>query len=264
MKIVFNNPQKLNEIVFAKRNKDYGAYVLRTEYNKTLLKSLSIVFSTVLLFMFGAYVFTKVKDVSSLVTGQIDPGIVVTIDPLVDPPKPKDPPKENQGGKKVNGVATRITDTDSIPKIPNIDPNVNLNPFGNPNSTGTLTGIGPGTVAVITPTVVEIPEPPTPIPAEAPEFEGGIKALGEFIKRNTVYPELAKEMGLEGTVYVSFIIDEKGQIESSKILKGVGGGCSEEATRVVGKIPKFKKPGRNEYGKPVKTIFNLPIAFKLQ
>ena len=59
--------------------------------------------------------------------------------------------------------------------------------------------------------------------------------LGDFIRKNTVYPELAKEIGIEGTVYVSFIIDEKGQIESSKILKGIGGGCSEEATRVVNK-----------------------------
>ncbi len=264
MKIVFNNSQKLNEIVFAKRNKSYGAYVLRAEYNKTLFKSLSIVFSTVLLFLIGTYVFTKVADVSALVTGQIDTGVVVIIDPPVDPPKKVDPPKNTQGGKKTNATGTVINDTTSIESKPELDPNATINPNGNANNTSTLTGSGPGTVAVVTPTVVEIPEPPTAIPAEAPEFEGGIKALGDFIKKNTVYPELAKEMGLEGTVYVSFIINEKGEIESSKILKGVGGGCSEEATRVVGKIPKFKKPGRNEYGKPVKTIFNLPIAFKLR
>jgi protein TonB len=65
-------------------------------------------------------------------------------------------------------------------------------------------------------------------------------------------------------VYVSFIIDEKGQVESSKILKGIGAGCDEEASRVVNKLPKFKKPGRNGAGKPVKVIFNIPIAFKLR
>jgi len=53
-------------------------------------------------------------------------------------------------------------------------------------------------------------------------------------------------------------------VESAKILKGIGAGCDEEALRVVNKIPKFKKPGRNEKGKPVKTIFNVPFVFKLK
>ena len=263
MKIVFNNPQKLNEIVFAKRNKNYGAYVLRAEYNTTLLKALSIVFSTVMLFMFGAYIFTKAADDTSIYQSTNDPGVIVRLKEPLEPKQPQ-PAKQPQGGKKTNAVGTVINDTNTVENKPELDPNANINPNGNSNSTGTLTGAGNGSIAVVTPTVEEIPEPPTAIPAEGPEFEGGIKALSEFIRKNTIYPELAKEMGLEGTVYVSFIIDEKGQIESSKILKGVGGGCSEEATRVVGKLPKFKKPGRNEYGKPVKTIFNLPIAFKLR
>lgn len=259
MKIVFNNPQKMNEIVFANRNKDYGAYVLRAEYNKTLLKSLSIVFSTVLLFLIGTYVFTKVvTEEKSLYLGTNDSVVTVTIDPpdvikKVDPPKP-------QGGKKTSGVATSIVDSTTVENKPELDPNVNINP----NATGTLTGIGEGTLAVVTPTVEDFPEPPTAIPVENPEFEGGLPALGEFIRRNIVYPELAKQMGKEGTVYVSFIIDEKGQVESSKILKGIGAGCDQEASRVVNKLPKFKKPGRNALGKPVKVIFNIPIAFKLR
>lgn len=263
MKIVFNDPQKLNEIVFAKRNKNYGAYILRAEYNKTLLKALSIVFSTVLLFMIGTYIFTKVvEEDKALYLGTNDTVIACDFKPL-DEKKPQQT-KTPQGGKKVNGVATRITDTDSVPQIPELDPNANINPNGNASNTGTLTGTGEGTLAIVTPTVEDIPEPPTAIPVENPEFEGGLKALGDFIRRNIVYPELAKEIGKEGTVYVSFIIDEKGQVESSKILKGIGAGCDEEASRVVNKLPKFKKPGRNALGKPVKVIFNIPIAFKLK
>lgn len=263
MKIVFNNSQKMNEIVFANRNKEYGAYALRAAYNSTIFKSLSIVFSTVMLFMIGTYIFTKVvTEDNALYLGTNDSVVSVNLKPLE--PKQPEPPKQPQGGKKTNAVGTVINDTVRTEQKPEIDPNANINPNGNPNSTGTLTGTGEGTLAVVTPTVEEIPEPPTAIPVENPEFEGGLAALGEFIRRNIVYPELAKEIGKEGTVYVSFIIDEKGQVESSKILKGIGAGCDQEASRVVNKLPKFKKPGRNALGKPVKVIFNIPIAFKLR
>lgn len=254
----------MNEIIFANRNKSYGAYALRAAYTSTLFKSLAIVISTVMLFMIGTYIFTKVvTENKSLYLGPNDPGVIMNLTPPIEPKQPE-PLKQPQGGKKVNGIATQIADTDSIPETPELDPNVNLNPNGNSTNTGTLTGAGEGTLATVTPTVEDIPEPPTAIPVENPEFEGGLKALGDFIRNNIVYPELAKEIGKEGTVYVSFIIDEKGQVESSKILKGIGAGCDEEASRVVNKLPKFKKPGRNAVGKPVKVIFNIPIAFRLK
>ena len=255
----------MNEIIFANRNKNYGAYALRAAYNSTLFKSLSIVSSTVFLFAIGVYIFTKVIDESStLYTGTNDSVTVCDFKPL-DKKLPEPTKPQPQGGKKVNGIATTINDTTSVENKPEIDPNANLNPNGNTSNTGTLTGTGEGTLAIVTPTVSEIPEPPTPIPVEEPEFEGGLKALREFIQKNTVYPELAKEIGKEGSVYISFIIDEKGQIESSKVLKGIGAGCDEEASsRVVNKLPKFKKPGKNALGKPVKVIFNIPIAFRLK
>jgi protein TonB len=264
MKIVFNNSQKLNEIVFANRNKKYGAYAIRAAYNSTVFKSLSIVASTVFLFAIGVYIFTKVTDEeSTLYLGTNDSVTTFNFKPLEDKKQPE-PPKQNQGGKKVSGVATVINDTMRVENKPELDPNANLNPNGNASNTGTLTGTGEGTVAIVTPTVEEIPEPPTAFPEEAPEFEGGIPALMNFIKRNTVYPDLAREIAREGTVYVTFIINEQGQVENSKIMKGIGAGCDEEATRVVNKIPKFKKPGRNKYGKPVKTVFNVPFVFRLK
>lgn len=264
MKIVFNNSQKLNDIVFANRNKEYGAYALRAAYNSTLFKSLSIVSSTVFLFAIGVYIFSKVIDAKEEIYLGTNDSVVTVFKGDPPPDKPKDQPKNNSGGKKTNAVATVINDTASTDVKPDLDPNANVNPNGNTTNTGTLTGTGPETVAV-TFTITETPpEPPTAFPAENPEFEGGLKALYEFIARNTVYPDRAREMGKEGTVYVTFIIDEKGQIESSKILKGIGAGCDEEAARVINKLPKFKKPGKNTLGKPVKTIFNIPFVFKLK
>lgn len=264
MKIVVNDPQKLTEIVFAKRNKNYGAYALRAAYNSTIFKALSIVSSTVILFAIGAYALTKVVEVGQeIYLGTNDSVTTVNLPEPIEKKQPE-PAKQPQGGKKTNAVGTVINDTNTVELKPELDPNANLNPNGNANGTGTLTGNGTGTIAVTTPTVEEVPEPPTAFPPQEPEFEGGIPALMAFIKKNTVYPDLAREIGREGTVYITFIIDETGSVESSKILKGIGGGCDEEAKRVVSKIPKFKKPGRNEAGKPIKTIFNVPFTFKLK
>ncbi|HWY09927.1 MAG TPA: energy transducer TonB [Bacteroidia bacterium] len=263
MKIVFNNSQKLNDIVFANRNKDYGAYALRAAYNSTIFKSLSIVSSTVFLFAIGVYIFSKVIEEKKEIYLGTNDSIVTIFDGHPDVDKPKDLPKKQGGGAKTNAIATVINDTASVDKKPDLDPNANPNPNGDPTNTGTLTGTGTGSIAT-TATVAEIPESPTAFPAENPEFEGGLKALYDFIGKNTVYPNSAREIGKEGTVFVTFIIDENGQVESAKILKGIGAGCDEEATRVINKLPKFKKPGKNTLGKPVKTIFNIPFVFKLK
>ena len=87
-----------------------------------------------------------------------------------------------------------------------------------------------------------------------PEIEGGIKAIQKIIK----YPLKAKTLGVQGVVYVQFIVDEKGDVLEPKLIKKLGAGCDEEALRVLKKI-KFK-PGYVK-GKPVKSRFTLPIRF---
>ena len=87
-----------------------------------------------------------------------------------------------------------------------------------------------------------------------PEIEGGIKAVQKIIK----YPLKAKALGVQGVVYVQFIVDEKGEIVEPKLIKKLGAGCDEEALRILKKI-KFK-PGYVK-GKPVKSRFTLPIRF---
>jgi protein TonB len=63
-------------------------------------------------------------------------------------------------------------------------------------------------------------------------------------------------------VYVSFVVDSKGNVTDVKILRGIGGGCDEEALRVVKMMPKWH-PGKQN-GKNVRVLFNMPIYFKLQ
>lgn len=95
----------------------------------------------------------------------------------------------------------------------------------------------------------------------APEFPGGSDSLYTYIARNIKYPETAKKEKIEGRVFVTFVIEKDGQVSSAKILRDIGGGCGEEAIRVVKNMPKWK-PG-TQRGNPVRFQFNLPVSFLL-
>ena len=97
---------------------------------------------------------------------------------------------------------------------------------------------------------------------KSPEFPGGDDSLYAFIGRNIKYPEAAKKNKIEGRVFVTFVIEKDGQVSNAKLLRDIGGGCGEEALRVVNSMPKWK-PG-TQRGNPVRVQFNLPIMFQLE
>ena len=95
-----------------------------------------------------------------------------------------------------------------------------------------------------------------------PQFPGGDLKLLEFISKNIKYPQLARETGTQGRVYISFVVEPDGSISNVELLRGIGAGCDEEAMRVVKAMPKWL-PGR-QCGKAVRVMYNLPVNFKLQ
>lgn len=97
---------------------------------------------------------------------------------------------------------------------------------------------------------------------EMPEYPGGQEALMTFVGSNLNYPEKARKSGIEGTVYVSFTIKKNGEVSDVQVLRGIGGGCDEEAMRVVKMMPNWK-PGKTKEGKIVATQMNLPLKFVL-
>ena len=97
---------------------------------------------------------------------------------------------------------------------------------------------------------------------EEREFPGGLDALSKFIADNIKYPQLAKENNITGRVFVSFVVEKDGRVGQVKILRDIGGGCGNEAVRVVKMMPKWK-PGKQR-GKAVRSQFNLPVNFDLQ
>lgn len=89
---------------------------------------------------------------------------------------------------------------------------------------------------------------------------GGMDAFSEFVGKRIIYPEQAKRMGIEGKVYVQFVVEKDGSLTNVNAVKGIGAGCDEEAVRIVQSAPKWK-PGK-QHGRPVRQKMVLPISFK--
>ena len=96
---------------------------------------------------------------------------------------------------------------------------------------------------------------------ESPSFPGGDEARIRFLTENIKYPQIARESSIQGTVYVTFVVERNGNVTDVRVLRGIGGGCDEEAVRVIKAMPKWN-PGKQR-GKPVRVQFNMPIKFTL-
>jgi len=111
--------------------------------------------------------------------------------------------------------------------------------------------------------VEEVEEEAAPfvIVEDMPEFKGGEKALLKYIADHVVYPEMAKENDIQGTVYVGFVVNEKGKVTNVSILRGVDPLLDKEAIKVIENLPDWK-PGKQS-GKNVKVRMQVPIKFQL-
>ena len=97
---------------------------------------------------------------------------------------------------------------------------------------------------------------------QMPSFPGGDAKMYEYLGKNIKYPQIARETGIQGRVFVNFVVEPDGSVSNVKVLRGIGGGCDEEAMRVVKAMPKWS-PGKQR-GKTVRVSYTLPVVFKLQ
>lgn len=95
-----------------------------------------------------------------------------------------------------------------------------------------------------------------------PEFPGGIAAMMNYFGKSIRYPLAAREQNIQGRVFLNFVVEKDGSISNVVVLRGIGGGCDEEAVRVVQEMPKWN-PGLQN-GKAVRVSFNLPVRFGLR
>ena len=111
------------------------------------------------------------------------------------------------------------------------------------------------------PVPVEIVDEIFDVVETQPSPPGGMSAWNKYLSDNLKYPTQARRMGVEGSVIVVFVVNTDGSIQDVEVLRGIGGGCDEEAVRVVKGAPKWE-PGKQR-GRPVRTRMRLPIRFKL-
>jgi protein TonB len=95
-----------------------------------------------------------------------------------------------------------------------------------------------------------------------PSFPGGDAERKKFLSKHLRYPLYAAEKDIQGNVYIGFIVKKDGSLDNIKILHGIGGGCDEEALRVMRMMPPWK-PGYLK-GKKVDVLFTMPVYFKLR
>lgn len=96
---------------------------------------------------------------------------------------------------------------------------------------------------------------------QQPEPNGGLKAFYDYVGANLRYPARASRMGIEGRVFVEFVVEKNGTLTDIRVVKGIGAGCDEEAIRVISNAPNWK-PGKQR-GNPVRVRMVMPIMFKL-
>jgi protein TonB len=97
---------------------------------------------------------------------------------------------------------------------------------------------------------------------QQPEPVGGFSAFYKYVSENLKYPRMARNNLIEGRVYIEFVVEKDGSLTDIKTLKGIGGGCDEEACRIIGGAPNWK-PGKQR-GNPVRVKMVIPILFRLE
>jgi protein TonB len=251
----------LDEVVFANRNKAYGAYQIRKQYDATVTRALFIVLSSFLILFFIGLMSKSPKPIKLTTTADdVVKWVATEIDiPIIDLPVNQMYQPE-AGGSSTNESYEITTDKKVVQ-------NVVTNPvsaFTSSNLTGKIIGNAfnplsslPGKItATATPgtssiTIVEL----------MPVFNNGNGELGTYLENNIVYPDRARAALVTGKVVVSFDVDENGKVSDVVVEQGIGFGCDEEAVRVIENMPPWKPAIQN--GSPKAVRMRLPIEFRL-
>jgi len=264
--ILENNTAKLNDIVFANRNKSYGAYAIRSAYDNTIIKSLAItglIFASISMLAISLNKTTPAEVKLDAGTNIINDSTIysereINVTPLKHEAVPAEKPVIAPQTEAVSTVIKDVTTEQKKDIIQTIEsPTSTEGEKGNIDENGATTQQGnqPGTDESL------LSNSKSAEPSMAPDVMPSFN-IGPFLKKNLKYPTMALEANVSGRVVINFIVDEDGTILKSSIINSVGYGCDEEALRVIRLMPKWT-PGRSN-GKPVKVSFNQVIIFRLQ
>ena len=263
--------ETLNDLVFAPRNRAYGAFELRRTYATTLKHAAMLGVSAYAIGLLTPALLTWLDPADALPAPRITPVNVLPPPPAEKPETVTPPPPPKTEAPKVSTTRfltpeIKVEVTEEVPVATQDD--LQKAPAGQETIVGDANAleVPAEPVAKAAPEVIEIKRTNDEnefVPVEQqPEFPGGTSALVEFLRRNLRYPTGASQSGVAGKVYVNFVVRADGSIDRAEVSKGIGFGCDEEALRVVRLMPKWK-PGKQS-GRAVPARFTLPIVFALE
>lgn len=252
-----------NDVVFEKRNKAYGAYMIRKDYNKRMILIMVGMIGSIGA-GYGAFLVTRsVPVIAEKETGKEVELTTIELDltkkEIILPELPKATAPSIQ--KLAEFTAPVVTDVDILKGQKVIEDDQAV---GGKEQEGE-TGFGPDIIADVIDTNTNIKPPVyTSIPLvdvdEPAQYIGGKEKMIEFLSKNLVFPETAYESG-GGKCYLRFVVDKEGQISNIKVTRGLDDcpECEQEAVRAIRKMPKWR-PGKVN-GKAVDSYFDMPINF---
>lgn len=260
------------DLVFENRNQSYGAYQIRKVTNPNTF--ISFVGTLVLL---GSFVL--IPRLFEYFTGAplrplpLDEGMAVVVNPFIIPDEKEEEQipraKEKPAQAKVVADTPPVITKEAVAENVHTQDELKAENTGSSNqdgtekgSTGTVTDPGDGDKPIIEPKEPEPSKPYNGFELDAqPAFFGGDEGLQRFFNKNLKYPPIEKENGIEGTVYIEFVIAETGEVTEIEVKRATTKNFEKEATRVIQKMPKWN-PGIRK-GKAVASKMVLPIRFKL-
>ena len=270
------------EMVFAGKNKEYGAYQLRKGTSGRNIKSLLIL--VIAAALVGGFLAWKVIEQKQAEEQQAYMEAMQLAElqqqakkeeKKKEPVKPKiEPKKEIPVARETQKFTAPVIKKDELVKEENqvkqmdkLDEKVAV---GTENKEGTKDRLAEAVRSDIA--VAAPPPPPAPKPEvsnkvfdvveEMPHFPGGAAALQAFLSSNTKYPVVAQENGVQGRVIVSFVVERDGSITDVRVVRSVDPSLDREASRVVRSMPRWS-PGKQN-GSAVRVKYTVPVVFRLQ
>lgn len=259
------------DLVFESRNQSYGGYILRKLSSRRHMTALIIALALTII---AVSIPSIVKSIRPAVKEK-DVSVRTMTDIKLDKPKenvdelikelPPPPPLKNV----IKFTAPVIKPDEEVaeeeePKMQQevVESKAAIGTINFDKGTDDPTAEMPDVMPTEDQQIVEEKVEPYLVVEQMPDFPGGESELYKYLQETIKYPPLAREAGIQGTVYVKFVVNKSGKISDVVILRGIGGGCDEEAVRVVQAMPDWK-PGRQN-GLPVPVYFTLPVKFILK
>lgn len=250
--------EERTELVFQNRNKEYGGYVIRKKYERNVLIALLLTVAILIVLVVAPMIMNFISSMETDNNVKVTESITLAEPPPIDkttpPPPPVIPPPPVQ--QTIKFTPPKVVKDEEVEEPPPTQEEVKE--------------VAVSTVTQEGEDIIDLPPDPVGDPDEGkvftvveemPSFPGGEGKLYEYLGK-TKYPPIARENNIQGRVYVSFIVDKDGKIKDAKVLRGIGGGCDEEALRMVRSMPDWK-PGRQN-GRNVIVQYNLPVNFSLK